>query len=72
MTTEEQIKILEEKIDIVLSLLGHGREKSHAQICREAEATVDRLRRAASDRARKKEKSIPGHSPGQKKRSGKW
>ena len=54
---EEQILILEQKIDIVLGILGYGRTKSHTQIQREAGETVERLHLMALQRKKKKEEA---------------
>lgn len=43
-TIEDHINKLGKKLDIVLHLLGHGREKTHAEHEREAEAIVERFR----------------------------
>jgi hypothetical protein len=51
---QERITEIEKKLDTVLSILGHGREKSHAQIQREAEGTVERLRLMAEQRKQRK------------------
>ena len=37
MTTDEHLKEIEKKVDILLSILGHGRTKSDAEIRRIAD-----------------------------------
>ena len=44
MTIEQRIDNLEKKLDAILSILGHGRTKTHAEIQREAIEKVEYLR----------------------------
>jgi hypothetical protein len=53
MSVEERMAVLEKKIDTVLSILGHGRTKSHTEIQREADDTVARIRLRMAKRHRK-------------------
>lgn len=53
MTIEQRIEILEKKLDTVLSILGHGRTKSDAEVERAAEADLRRLRTMTKKRKRR-------------------
>jgi hypothetical protein len=58
VTTEERLKNIEEKLDTVLHILGHGREKSHAEIVREVAEDIQKIRARDERREqRKKERS---------------
>jgi len=61
VTIKEQIATLETKIDTILGILGHGRTKSDAQIQREVEATVERLRLVAEQKKKRKKESYGDH-----------
>lgn len=53
MNLEQKITEIEKKLDTVLHILGHGRTKSHAEIVREVEADVERIRARSEKRNRR-------------------
>ncbi|MFA6290141.1 MAG: hypothetical protein WC637_00090 [Victivallales bacterium] len=53
MNLESEITEIKEKLDTVLHLLGHGREKSDAQIRRETVDIVEKIKLRDERRGRK-------------------
>jgi len=59
MNIESEITEIKKKLDTVLSILGHGREKSDAELDREVAADMAkfRVRAATADKRRKEAQS---------------
>lgn len=53
MTLEQRIETIEKKLDAVLAILGHGREKSDAELEREVAADMERFK-AKKEKRREK------------------
>jgi hypothetical protein len=57
MTTDQRLENLEKKLDRLLFIMGEGREKSDAQLEREADSIMEKIRLRDERKERKNAKT---------------